>query len=141
MLDDGFSKELQEAIESGVEVRQIALSKGKAARSTKLWYLLKQALLVFRGGLTLTKFVELSQNGATAGYELWRALNQELSVRSRVEGQALREQAHLIAPPKHLKRLLDIFRHMGSEFVRYRKLVVTKYHDLALSEATSSVAF
>ena len=56
-------------------------------------------------------------------------------MRSRVEGQALREQALLIAPPKHLKRPLDIFRHMGSEFARYRKLVVTKYHDLALSEA------
>ena len=36
LLDDRFSEELQEAIESGVEVRQIALSKGKAARSTKL---------------------------------------------------------------------------------------------------------
>ncbi|OLQ02001.1 putative transposon protein [Symbiodinium microadriaticum] len=86
-------------------------------------------------GVDLAKFVELSQSGAAAGYELWRALNQELSVRSRVEGQALREQALLIAPPKHLKRPLDIFRHMGSEFARYRKLVVTKYHDLALSEA------
>ena len=135
LLDDRFSEELQEAIESGVEVRQIALSKGKAARSTKLWYLLKQALSGFQRGVDLAKFVELSQNGAAAGYELWRALNQELSVRSRVEGQALREQALLIAPPKHLKRPLDIFRHMGSEFARYRKLVVTKYHDLALSEA------
>ena len=135
LLDDRFSAELQEAIESGVEVRQIALSKGKAARSTKLWYLLKQALSGFQRGVDLAKFVELSQNGAAAGYELWRALNQELSVRSRVEGQALREQALLIAPPKHLKRPLDIFRHMGSEFARYRKLVVTKYHDLALSEA------
>ena len=135
LLDDRFSEELQEAIESGLEVRQIALSKGKAARSTKLWYLLKQALSGFQRGVDLAKFVELSQNGAAAGYELWRALNQELSVRSRVEGQALREQALLIAPPKHLKRPLDIFRHMGSEFARYRKLVVTKYHDLALSEA------
>ena len=135
LLDDRFSEELQEAIESGVEVRQISLAKGKAARSTKLWYLLKQALSGFQRGIDLAKFVELSQNGAAAGYELWRALDQELSVRSRVEGQALREQALLIAPPKHLKRPLDIFRHMGSEFARYRKLVVTKYHDLALSEA------
>ena len=98
LLDDRFSEELQEAIESGVEVRQIALLKGKAARSTKLWYLLKQALSGFQRGVDLAKFVELSQNGAAAGYELWRALNQELSVRSRVEGQALREQALLIAP-------------------------------------------
>ena len=79
LLDDRFSEELQEAIESGVEVRQIALSKGKAARSTKLWYLLKQALSGFQRGVDLAKFVELSQNGAAAGYELWRALNQELS--------------------------------------------------------------
>ena len=50
LLDDRFSEELQEAIESGVEVRQIALSKGKAARSTKLWYLLKQALSGFQRG-------------------------------------------------------------------------------------------
>ena len=135
LLDDRFSEELQEAIESGVEVRQIALTKGKATHSTKLWYLLKQALSGVQRGIDLAKFVELSQNGAAAGYELWRALDQELSVRSRVEGQALREQALLIAPPKHLKRPLDIFRHMGSEFARYRKLVVTKYHDLALSEA------
>ena len=92
---DRFSEELQEAIESGVEVRQIALSKGKAARSTKLWYLLKQALSGFQRGVDLAKFVELGQNGAAAAYELWRALNQELSVRSRVEGQALREASSL----------------------------------------------
>eukprot|EP00439_Symbiodinium_sp_Y106_P017051 s8776_g2.t1 len=93
---------LQEAIESSVPVAQLSLSKGKAARSTKLWYLLKQALTGFQRGTDIAKFVELRQGGAAAGYELWRELDKELSVRSRVEGQALREQALLIAPPKHL---------------------------------------
>ena len=77
-------------------VAQLSLSKGKAARSTKLWYLLKQALTGFQRGTDIAKFVELRQGGAAAGYELWRELDKELSVRSRVEGQALREQALLI---------------------------------------------
>ena len=102
LLDDRYSEELQEAIESSVPVAQLSLSKGKAARSTKLWYLLKQALTGFQRGTDIAKFVELRQGGAAAGYELWRELDKELSVRSRVEGQALREQALLIAPPKHL---------------------------------------
>ena len=72
LLDDGFSEELQEAIESGVEVRQIALSKGKAARSTKLWYFLKQALSGFQRGVDLAKFVEslartVRQQGTSSG--------------------------------------------------------------------------
>ena len=41
----------------------------------------------------------------------------------------------MIAPPKHLRRPLDIFRHMISDFVRYRKLVVAKYPDLDLQHA------
>ena len=36
---------------------------------------------------------------------------------------------------KHLRRPLDIFRHMISDFVRYRKLVVAKYPDLDLQHA------
>ena len=78
------------------KIAQLSLSKGKAARSTKLWYLLKQALTGFQRGTDIAKFVELHQGGAAAGYELWRELDKELSVRSRVEGQALREQALLI---------------------------------------------
>ena len=77
--------------------------------------------MVLSEELTLPSLFELRQGGAAAGYELWRELDKELSVRSRVEGQALREQALLIAPPKHLRRPLDIFRHMISDFVRYRK--------------------
>ena len=135
LLDDRYSEELQEAIESSVPVAQLSFSKGKAARSTKLWYLLKQALTGFQRGTDIAKFVELRQGGAAAGYELWHELDKELSVRSRVEGQALREQALLIAPPKHLRRPLDIFRHMISDFVRYRKLVVAKFPDLDLQHA------
>ena len=41
------------------------------------------------GRTDVAKFVELRQGGAAAGYELWRELDKELSVRSRVEGQAL----------------------------------------------------
>ena len=75
--------------------RQIALTK-------------KQALSGFQMGIDLAKF-ELSW--MPAGSELWRVLDQK-SVRSRVEGQTLREQTLLIAPPEHLKRLLHIFPHM-----------------------------
>ena len=51
LLDDRYSEELQEAIESGVPVAQLSLSKGKAARSTKAY--LSKLSLVFSEELTL----------------------------------------------------------------------------------------
>ena len=62
-------------------------------------------------------------NEASAGYELWRSLNNELSVRSRVEGQALREQALGLVPPKHLKRLLDVARWYTTELLKFEAQV------------------
>ena len=90
LLDDRYATELQEAISSSVEVLQVNLEAGKAARSSKLWFLLRQSMSKFQRGQDLVHLIEVKQKGASAGYELWRLLNNELSVRSRVEGQALR---------------------------------------------------
>ena len=134
LLDDRYATELQEAISSKVEVLQVRLEAGKAARSTKLWFLLRQSMSKFQRGQDLVHLIEVKQMGASAGYELWRSLNNELSVRSRVEGQALREQALGLVPPKHLKRPLDVARWYTTELLKFEAQVKHRFPELLIGE-------
>ena len=134
LLDDRFADELQEAEQSAVPVEQSKLDVGKAARSSKLWFLLKQSMSKFQRAQDLTRLIEIQQRGASAGYEFWRMLNKELSVRSRVEGQALREQALNLYPPKYLKRPLDVMRWYMTELMKYESQVTSRFPELKIHE-------
>ena len=61
-------------------------------------------------------------------------LNKELSVRSRVEGQALREQALNLYPPKYLKRPLDVMRWYMTELMKYESQVTSRFPELEIHE-------
>ena len=122
LLDDRFAEELEESEQSTVEVKQV----GRAARSSKLWFLLRQSLSKFQRAQDLIHVIEVSQKGASAGYEFWRLLNRELSIRSRVEGQALREQVLNLQPPKHLKRPLDVMGWYMTELMKFEAQVEKK---------------
>ena len=122
LLDDRFAEELEESEQSTVEVKQV----GRAARSSKLWFLLRQSLSKFQRAQDLIHVIEVSQKGASAGYEFWRLLNRELSIRSRVEGQALREQVLNLHPPKHLKRALDVMGWYMTELMKFEAQVEKK---------------
>ena len=134
LLDDRFADELQEAEQSAVPVEQGKLDVGKAARSSKLWFLLKQSMSKFQRAQDLIRLIEIQQRGASAGYEFWRMLNKELSVRSRVEGQALREQALNLYPPKYLKRPLDVMRWYMTELMKYESQVTSRFPELKIHE-------
>ena len=134
LLDDRFAEELDESEQSAVPVQQSTLDVGKAARSSKLWFLLRQSLSKFQRAQDLIHLIEVAQKGASAGYELWRLLNRELSVRSRVEGQALREQMINLHPPKHLKRPLDVMRWYMTELMKFESQVAKKYSELKVHE-------
>ena len=134
LLDDRFADELQEAEQSAVPVEQGKLDVGKAARSSKLWFLLKQSMSKFQRAQDLIRLIEIQQRGASAGYEFWRMLNKELSVRSRVEGQALREQALNLYPPKYLKRPLDVMRWYMTELMKYESQVTPRFPELKIHE-------
>ena len=134
LLDDRYATELAEAETSTVEILQATLDVGKAARSTKLWFLLRQSLAKFQRAQDIIHLVEIQQKGASAGYEFWRLLNAELSVRSRVEGQAMREQTLNLAPPKHLKRPLDIMRWFTTELLRFEAQISNRFPELKIAE-------
>ena len=134
LLDDRFAEELDESEQSAVPVQQSTLDVGKAARSSKLWFLLRQSLSKFQRAQDLIHLIEVAQKGASAGYEFWRLLNRELSVRSRVEGQALREQMINLHPPKHLKRPLDVMRWYMTELMKFESQVAKKYPELKVHE-------
>ena len=134
LLDDRFAEELDESEQSAVPVQQSTLDVGKAARSSKLWFLLRQSLSKFQRAQDLIHLIEVAQKGASAGYEFWRLLNRELSVRSRVEGQALREQMINLHPPKHLKRPLDVMRWYMTELMKFESQVGKKYPELKVHE-------
>ena len=134
LLDDRFAEELDESEQSAVPVQQSTLDVGKAARSSKLWFLLRQSLSKFQRAQDLIHLIEVAQKGVSAGYEFWRLLNRELSVRSRVEGQALREQMINLHPPKHLKRPLDVMRWYMTELMKFESQVAKKYPELKVHE-------
>ena len=134
LLDDRFAEELDESEQSAVPVQQSTLDVGKAARSSKLWFLLRQSLSKFQRAQDLIHLIEVAQKGASAGYEFWRLLNRELSVRSRVEGQALREPMINLHPPKHLKRPLDVMRWYMTELMKFESQVAKKYPELKVHE-------
>ena len=134
LLDDRFAEELDESEQSAVPAQQSTLDVGKAARSSKLWFLLRQSLSKFQRAQDLIHLIEVAQKGASAGYEFWRLLNRELSVRSRVEGQALREQMISLHPPKHLKRPLDVMRWYMTELMKFESQVAKKYPELKVHE-------
>ena len=79
LLDDRYADELCEAESSTVEVKQSALMVGKAARYMKLRFLLRQYMAKFQRAQDLVHLIEITQKGATAGYEFWRLLNKGLS--------------------------------------------------------------
>ena len=140
LLDDRYAGELREAATSAVEVSQVALSVGKAARSTKLWFLLRQSLSKFQRAQDFVQLIGVKQKGASAGYELWRMLNNELSVRSRVEGQALREQVLSLRAPKHISRALDMMRWYTTELLKYDSQIKPRFPELAVSEQEAILA-
>ena len=88
----------------------------------------------FQRAQDLIRLIEIQQRGASAGYEFWRMLNKELSVRSRVEGQALREQALNLYPPKYLKRPLDVMRWYMTELMKYESQVTSRFPELKIHE-------
>ena len=134
------TQKLREAATSVVEVSQVALSVGKAARSTKLWFLLRQSLSKFQRAQDFVQLIGVQQKGASAGYELWRMLNNELSVRSRVEGQALREQVLSLRAPKHISRALDMMRWYTTELLKYDSQIKPRFPELAVTEQEAILA-
>ena len=140
LLDDRFAEELREAATSDVEVSQVGLSVGRAARSTKLWFVLRQSLSKFQRAQDFVQLIGVKQKGASAGYELWRMLNNELSVRSRVEGQALREQVLSLRAPKHISRALDMMRWYTTELLKYDSQIKPRFPEPAITEQEAILA-
>ena len=126
LLDDRYAEELSEAASSNVEV--------------PLWFLLRQSLSKFQRARDFVQLIEVRQKGASAGYELWRMLNGELSVRSRVEGQALREQVLGLKAPKHISRALDMMRWYTTELLKYDSQIRPRFPELEITEQEAILA-
>ena len=121
--------------QSAVPVQQSTLDVGKAAPvPASFGSCFVRVLSKFQRAQDLIHLIEVAQKGASAGYEFWRLLNRELSVRSRVEGQALREQMINLHPPKHLKRPLDVMRWYMTELMKFESQVGKKYPELKVHE-------
>ena len=61
LLDDRFAEELDESEQSAVPVQQSTLDVGKAARSSKLWFLLRQSLSKLQRAQDLIHLIEVAQ--------------------------------------------------------------------------------
>ena len=78
LLDDFYPVELYRASITDSVVRQDALEKGPAARSSRFHNLLKQSFGSFQRGLDVVRQAEQQQMGAACGYEAFRKLNLDL---------------------------------------------------------------
>ena len=67
-------------------------------------------------------------------------LNNELSVRFRVEGQALREQVLSLRAPKHISRALDMMRWYTTELLKYDSQIKPRFPELAVTEQEAILA-
>ena len=67
-------------------------------------------------------------------------LNGELSVRSRVEGQALREQVLGLKAPRHLSRALDMMRWYTTELLKYDSQIRPRFPELEITEQEAILA-
>ena len=115
-------------------MRQDALEKGPAARSSRFHNLLKQSLGSFQRGLDVVRQAEQQQMGAACGYEAFRKLNLEFGIQSRMEASAIRESVLNYRPGKHLHRPLDIYRAVEAELLKTDRNL-NSYPSVRLSEA------
>ena len=134
LLDDFYPVELYRASITDAVVRQDALEKGPAARSSRFHNLLKQSLGTFQRALDVVRQAEQQQMGAACGYEAFRRLNQEFGIQSRMEASAIRESVLSYRPGKHLHRPLDIFRAVEAELLKTDRNL-NSYPSVRLSEA------
>ena len=61
LLDDRYAEELSEAASSSVEVPQSGPTAGRAARSTKLWFLLRQSLSKFQRARDFVQLIKCAR--------------------------------------------------------------------------------
>ena len=134
LLDDFYPVELYRASITDSVVRQDALEKGPAARSSRFHNLLKQSLGSFQRGLDVVRQAEQQQMGAACGYEAFRKLNLEFGIQSRMEASAIRESVLSYRPGKHLHRPLDIYRAVEAELLKTDRNL-NSYPSVRLSEA------
>ena len=134
LLDDFYPIELYRARITDSVVRQDALEKGPAARSSRFHNLLKQSLGSFQRGLDVVRQAEQQQMGAACGYEAFRKLNLEFGIQSRMEASAIRESVLNYRPGKHLHRPLDIYRAVEAELLKTDRNL-NSYPSVRLSEA------
>ena len=138
LLDDFYPVELYRASITDSVVRQDALEKGPAARSSRFHNLLKQSLGSFQRGLDVVRQAEQQQMGAACGYEAFRKLNLEFGIQSRMEASAIRESVLNYRPGKHLHRPLDIYRAVEAELLKTDRNL-NSYPSVRLSEAEKVV--
>ncbi|OLP85402.1 hypothetical protein AK812_SmicGene33605 [Symbiodinium microadriaticum] len=134
LLDDFYPVELYRASITDSVVRQDALEKGPAARSSRFHNILKQSLGSFQRGLDVVRQAEQQQMGAACGYEAFRKLNLEFGIQSRMEASAIRESGLSYRPGKHLRRPLDIYRAVEAELLKTDRNL-NSYPSVRLSEA------
>ena len=134
LLDDFYPVELYRASITDSVVRQDALEKGPAARSSRFHNLLKQSLGSFQRGLDVVRQAEQQQMGAACGYEAFRKLKLEFGIQSRMEASAIRESGLSYRPGKHLRRPLDIYRAVEAELLKTDRNL-NSYPSVRLSEA------
>ena len=134
LLDDFYPVELYRASITDSVVRQDALEKGPAARSSRFHNLLKQSLGSFQHGLDVVRQAEQQQMGTACGYEAFRKLNLEFGIQSRMEASAIRESVLSYRPGKHLHRPLDIYRAVEAELLKTDRNL-NSYPSVRLPEA------
>ena len=127
-LQPAFSSEIAQVLSMRLPVDEsnpTSLSSAERERSTRLFYVLKQALGTSSRCSALIRCFESSVgSGATYGYSLLQRLKEEFSITTRGEGLHFRSQllAYRVRGNVSLK---DFIFSLDSEFYSYEKVLST----------------
>lgn len=128
MMSPEFGQEIRKAMATKVALRTSEMTKDQVERSSRLYYLLKQALEKSSRVASLIKLVEtaLGYPGGTDtnGYLLLQKIRDEFSLRTRTEALHFR-QTLLSFRVKSATNLKDLINLLEAEWVSLNKIFST----------------
>ncbi len=125
LLQPAYPPEIKEVLSRDDELKGEMLSPQQNSRSSRVFYLLKQAFSGNKRVEAMVRIYELQQGvGSTNGYELFRLLRREFSIKSRTEAIQFRQE-FLEMKSQKSDSPVEILRTIEARYLQFRLLIFT----------------
>ena len=122
LMSESFPPEVKEALQSPVAVTKAMLNQEQQVRGLRLWSFLRQCFSAFpKVDGIISHYVSTTVEGEAHGYEAFRRIHTELSLQSRAEVMAFRDQT--LKFRSRDTSLVDIIRSVDVELYQFDMLL------------------